>query len=70
MIEIVPTERQHLMRDAGSKALINTNKELYNKRQLQKQNEMRIKRLEESLEKVTDELVEIRHLLASIVQRN
>lgn len=66
---LIETERDHLLRDPTSKALINKNTDLYRKRLAQRHNEVRIKNLEYSLQAVTDELKEIRNLLAEIVHR-
>lgn len=67
---IVNTERDHLLRETGSKALINNDINLYRQRQVAKQRDSRIKKLETDVESLTGELREIRELIASIVQRN
>lgn len=67
---IVNTERDHLLRETGSKALINNDINLYRQRQVAKQRDSRIKKLESDVEILTSELKEIRELIASIVHRN
>lgn len=67
---IVATEKEHLVREVGSKALINNDINLFRQRQVMKQRDNRIKKLESDVETLTGELREIRELIASIVQRN
>jgi len=67
---IVNTERDHLLRETGSKALINNDINMYRQRQIAKQRDSRIKKLETDVEMLTDELKEIRELIDAIVQRN
>jgi len=64
------TERDHLLREAGSKALINNDINQFRQRQIAKQRDSRIRKLETDVESLTGELREIRELIASIVHRN
>lgn len=67
---MIATEKDNLMRDASSKALINTDTSLFRQRQAAKQRDLRIKKLESEVEFLTMELREIRESIASIVQRD
>jgi uncharacterized protein involved in exopolysaccharide biosynthesis len=66
---IAATDREHLVRDMGSMGLINKDTALYKQRQVAKQKEARIKKLEDDFESLTRELQVIRELFASIVQK-
>jgi hypothetical protein len=67
---MIATEREHLMRDLNSKALINKDTNLYRQRQAAKLRDARIQKIETDMMSLNNELREIKDLLASIVNRN
>lgn len=64
------TEREHLMRDTVSHALINKDTNSFKQRQIMKERDRRIHKLETDMANIADELKEIRSLLSVIAKRN
>lgn len=67
---MIATEREHLLRDTGSHALINKDVNLYKQRQVMRERDKRIAKLENEVQGLAAELKEIRECIASIVNRN
>lgn len=68
-MSLAATDREHLVRDMTSMGLLNKDTALYRQRQIAKQKEARIKKLESDFDELTREIQVIRELLASIVHK-
>ncbi|AGR47760.1 hypothetical protein PHIM7_89 [Sinorhizobium phage phiM7] len=67
---MIATEREHLMRDVSSHALINKDVSLFKQRQAMRQRDQKIRKLEDDVQSLAMELREIRESIATIVNRN